>query len=103
VVHAAMRGVPAARSSGFGALVAGGVPAGGVAAWTIGVLMFGTFTAQLADVPVIWVVAVQCCALGAGWLLRRHAVRRLGGTTGDVFGALIELVTAVTLVGMVLW
>jgi adenosylcobinamide-GDP ribazoletransferase len=126
-VQAAMRGVPAARSSGFGALVAGGhgavggeklagglgavggekrpggVPAGGVAVWTIAVLMFGTFTAQLADVPVIWLVAVQCCALGTGWLLRVHAVRRLGGTTGDVFGALIELVTAVTLIGVVLW
>jgi adenosylcobinamide-GDP ribazoletransferase len=102
-VQAAMRGVPAARSSGFGSLVAGGVPAGGVAAWTIGVLMFGTFTAQPAGVPVVWMLAVQCCALGAGWLLRRHAVRRLGGTTGDVFGALIEVVTAVALVGMVLW
>jgi adenosylcobinamide-GDP ribazoletransferase len=102
-VQAAMRGVPAARSSGFGALVANGIPAGGVAAWTIGVLMLGTFIAQPADVPVIWLVAVQCCALAAGWLLRVHAVRRLGGTTGDVFGALVELVTAVALVGIVLW
>jgi adenosylcobinamide-GDP ribazoletransferase len=102
-VQAAMRGVPAARSSGFGALVGGGVPAGAVAAWTVAVLMIGTVTAQSADVPVIWLVAMQCCALGAGWLLRVHAVRRLGGTTGDVFGALIELVTAVALVGIVLW
>jgi adenosylcobinamide-GDP ribazoletransferase len=102
-VQAAMRGVPAARSSGFGALVAGGVPAGAVAAWTVAVLMVGTVFAQPAHVPVIWLVAMQCCALGAGWLLRMHAVRRLGGTTGDVFGALIELVTAVALVGIVLW
>jgi len=102
-VQAAMRGVPAARSSGFGALVADGVPVGAVAAWTVVVLMFGTVLAQSADVPVVWLVAVQCCAMAAGWLLRRHAVRRLGGTTGDVFGALIEVVTAVALVGMVLW
>jgi adenosylcobinamide-GDP ribazoletransferase len=102
-VQAALRGVPAARSSGFGALVAGGVPAGAVAAWTVVVLMFGTVAAQSADVPVVWLVAVQCFAMVAGWLLRAHAVRRLGGTTGDVFGALIELVTAVALVGMVLW
>jgi adenosylcobinamide-GDP ribazoletransferase len=102
-VQAAMRGVPAARSSGFGTLVAGGVPAGAVAAWTVAVLMVGTVTAQSAGVPVIWLVAMQCCALGAGWLLRVHAVRRLGGTTGDVFGALIELVTAVALAGIVLW
>ena len=101
-VQAAMRGVPAARSSGFGALVAGGVPAGAVAAWTVAVLMVGTVLAESARVPVIWLVVMQCCALAAGWLLRAHVVRRIGGTTGDVFGALVEVVTAVALVGMVL-
>ena len=101
-VQAAMRGVPAARSSGFGTLVADGVSAGAVAAWTVAVLMFGTLAAQSADLPVIWLVAMQCCALALGWLLRVHVVRRLGGTTGDVFGALIELVTAIALVAMVL-
>jgi adenosylcobinamide-GDP ribazoletransferase len=32
--------------------------------------------------------------------LRVHATRRLGGVTGDVFGALIECATAATLVGL---
>ena len=35
-----------------------------------------------------------------GWLLCAHAVRRLGGISGDVFGALIEIVTALTLLGL---
>jgi adenosylcobinamide-GDP ribazoletransferase len=29
-----------------------------------------------------------------------HIVRRLGGVTGDVFGALIEIATTATLVGL---
>ncbi len=41
-------------------------------------------------------------ALTAGWLWRRHLKRRLGGMTGDVFGSLIEVATAVFLVGAAL-
>jgi adenosylcobinamide-GDP ribazoletransferase len=48
--------------------------------------------------PGVWSVA----AVGAGLLaaagLRRHAVRRLGGVSGDVLGALIELGTTAVLV-----
>jgi adenosylcobinamide-GDP ribazoletransferase len=32
------------------------------------------------------------------YLVLRHAVRRLGGVTGDVFGALVELATTATLI-----
>jgi len=36
--------------------------------------------------------------LAAALLLERHAVRRLGGITGDVLGALAEVAATVTLV-----
>ncbi len=44
----------------------------------------------------------QVVALVAAYLIRLHAGRRLGGVTGDVFGALIESATAVTLIGVAL-
>jgi len=102
-VQAAMRGVKAARTSGFGTLVADGVAPGAVAAWTIGALAAGALIAAAAGLQIIWVVGCQCVAMGASWLLRVHAGRRLGGMTGDVFGALIETATAVALVGIALW
>jgi adenosylcobinamide-GDP ribazoletransferase len=102
-VQAARRGVPAARSSGFGTLVADGISTGAVAAATIGVLGFGALAAGAAGINVIWTVAAQLAALAVAWWLRVHAGRRLGGMTGDVFGALIETATAAVLIGVALW
>ena len=102
-VHAAVRGVRPARSSGFGALVADGVPVPAVVAWTAGALALGALLALAAGIPVGWVLGPQAIALGAAWLARKHAQRRLGGMTGDVFGALIESATAITLAGVALW
>jgi adenosylcobinamide-GDP ribazoletransferase len=101
-VHAAVRGVPAARPAGFGALVAGGVAVPAAAGWTVAVLAFGAAAALALGIPPAWVLGPQAAALAAAWLLRRHTTRRLGGVTGDVFGALIEVATAVTLIGVAL-
>lgn len=42
--------------------------------------------------------AAVLAGLTAAWALRRRAVRRLGGITGDVLGALVEVATATALV-----
>ncbi len=94
---ACRRGVPAARPDGLGALVAGTVP----------VAVAAGLTAVVA-LAAIWVVpgrpwqgpAVVAVALLAVLLLVRHAVRRFGGITGDVLGAVVEVATTVTLVGL---
>jgi adenosylcobinamide-GDP ribazoletransferase len=47
-------------------------------------------------------VLAQAVALVLAASLRSHTGRRLGGVTGDVFGALVETATAATLVGIAL-
>jgi adenosylcobinamide-GDP ribazoletransferase len=101
-LHAAHRRVPSARADGFGAWVAGSV---------------STPVAALETVVVLGGTAGLAAAVGAGiagWLLaatgalvvtaavRWHITRRLGGVTGDVFGALVEMGTALTLTGLAL-
>jgi adenosylcobinamide-GDP ribazoletransferase len=50
-------------------------------------------------IPALWGLPVAVLVgLLAAWVLRRRAVRRLGGVTGDVLGALVETATAATLV-----
>jgi adenosylcobinamide-GDP ribazoletransferase len=101
-VHAAVPRVRSAREAGFGALVAGGVPPLGAALLTAAVLGAGAaLAAAVAADPLAWPVA-QAAALLITAGLRRHVTRRLGGVTGDVFGALIEGATAATLVGLAL-
>jgi adenosylcobinamide-GDP ribazoletransferase len=104
VVIAAGTSTPSARPEGFGALVtatatmparlaavssllaavaAGAVAAGGVALAARG-------------------VGATLAGLLAAELLRRVAQRRLGGMTGDVFGAIIEVSTAAVLLVLAL-
>jgi adenosylcobinamide-GDP ribazoletransferase len=101
-VHAAVRGVRPARASGFGSIVADHVPIPAAVGWTAGVLGLGAAVAVGLSIPVGWILVPQIIALAAAHLLRLHVVRRLGGVTGDVFGALIESATAVTLIGVAL-
>ncbi len=101
VVRAAGRA--AAPSSAFGALVAGAIGRG--ARWGVTAALIGA--AALAGAAgfsgpewsaAAWCVAACITALVAAELLCRHAVSRLGGVSGDVFGALVEMSVSVTLV-----
>ncbi|MET7421029.1 adenosylcobinamide-GDP ribazoletransferase [Dactylosporangium sp. NPDC005555] len=80
-------GLPAARPDGLGALVAQTLPRAAVAAITLLVAA----AAALAD-PVRGPLAVLLAA-AAAWAVTGHAHRRLGGVTGDVIGAAVELAT----------
>jgi adenosylcobinamide-GDP ribazoletransferase len=94
---ACRRGVPSARPGGLGDTVAGSVPAvrAGAAA-LVGL-------ALCALLAWGWRGAVAgAVATAAAEAFRRHCVRRLGGVTGDVLGALVELAQLAALVALVL-
>jgi adenosylcobinamide-GDP ribazoletransferase len=84
---------PAARPGGFGALVAGRTTAA-ERALTAGALACAAVAAGLtAGGPALAARGLAATAAGllAGWLVQRTARRRLGGMTGDVFGAILQL------------
>src|SRR5579859_1820677 len=94
---ACRRGVPAARPDGLGALVAGTVSP--VIPVLITLLTVAAAAVAVIGVPLGWTLPLAVVAgLAAARVLQRHAVRRLGGITGDVLGALAEVATTVTLV-----
>jgi adenosylcobinamide-GDP ribazoletransferase len=93
-------GIAAARAEGLGVLVAGSVRPAAAGVVTAVVLVAAALTgaatadargAVLATLSVITGLAVAAAML---W----HTSRRLGGITGDVLGALVELATTATLI-----
>ena len=106
---ACRRGVPAAQDTGLGALVAGSVgrPALGLAAAALLLCSLGLGMATSPALGTLLdVVLVLVGGLAAAHLLVRRCRHRLGGITGDVLGAGIEvalttgLVTAAVLVSL---
>jgi adenosylcobinamide-GDP ribazoletransferase len=94
---ACRRGVAAARREGLGALVAGTVRP--VIPFVIMLAVLAAASAVAIGEPLGWTLPLAVVAgLAAALVLQRHAVRRLGGITGDVLGALIEVAATVTLV-----
>ena len=87
---ACRRCVPAARGTGLGTLVAGTVPA------AIPVALTAAALAGAYPFGIVVPIAVAA-GLAASLALTALAVRRLGGITGDVLGALVEVATAVCL------
>jgi len=102
VLGAAHRRVPAARGSGFGAFVARSVSTPVLIGWTVVALAAGGLMASCTgQSPVAWIVG-QAIALAIAAAFLAHVVRRIGGVTGDVFGALAELGTVAALAAFAL-
>ncbi|WP_431892970.1 adenosylcobinamide-GDP ribazoletransferase [Nonomuraea sp. bgisy101] len=94
-------GVPSARPGGLGAMVAGTVRRGAALVATLVVLsaavLAGAAGAGPAGGGFVLPLAVLA-GLGVATGLLAHAVRRLGGVTGDVLGALVETAATTVLV-----
>lgn len=91
MTFACSRGVPAARPDGLGASVAGSVPRPVCVALGLALLLFAApFDGRQS------IVAVGCGLVTAVGVAA-YAVRRLGGVTGDVLGAVSEVSTTTTL------
>ena len=91
---------PAARPGGFGALVAGRTTAVD-RALTAGALTCAAVMAGLAaGGPALAARGLGAVLAGllAGWLVQRTAGRQLGGMTGDVFGAILQVSATAALV-----
>jgi adenosylcobinamide-GDP ribazoletransferase len=99
VTWACRRGVPAARPDGLGAMVAGTVGSfsaiGGLAA--VAALALPATPVRPLQGPAAIAVSLVAAAL-----LVRHVVRRIGGITGDVLGAVVEVGMSVAYLGLAL-
>ncbi|WP_149257459.1 adenosylcobinamide-GDP ribazoletransferase [Actinomadura sp. K4S16] len=93
-------GVPSARPGGLGALVAGTVPARAALAVTAAVLAAAAAAGAAAGGlgGALHGAAAVAAGLAAALLTLRRAVRRLGGVTGDVLGALVEVAATAALI-----
>ena len=101
LVLTCMRGVPAARGDGLGVAVANSVPRAAAAASWLAVLLIMAGVAALAGRgPASGALAAAAAVLAVGVLVYR-SVRRLGGVTGDVMGAAIEIAFTVMITAMI--
>ncbi|WP_093893564.1 adenosylcobinamide-GDP ribazoletransferase [Streptomyces sp. Ncost-T10-10d] len=100
---ASRQGVPAARPEGLGAVVAGTVTVrAAVAVGAVTVAACAGAGALLGGYGALHHALAALAALGVAQLLLRHCVRRFGGVTGDVFGALAETAATAALVVLAL-
>ncbi|WEH42199.1 adenosylcobinamide-GDP ribazoletransferase [Streptomyces sp. NBC_01218] len=104
LTSASRRGVPAARPEGLGAVVAGTVPVRGAVLVAVAALVACAAAGAGGTEGPGWAggaahaALAALLALGAAEVLLRHCVRRFGGVTGDVFGAVEETAATAALV-----
>ena len=83
---------PYVRPGGLGAALASGLPR---RAGTGVLIAAGALTPLLAGAAGLLILA---CTLAAIYILRRAMKQRIGGTTGDTAGALVEIAEAIALI-----
>jgi adenosylcobinamide-GDP ribazoletransferase len=97
-----VRGVPAARTDGLGVAVAGSVPRlAAVGSWLAVLLIMTAVAAWAGQSPISGALATAAATLAVATLVYR-CVRRLGGVTGDVMGAGIEIAFTIMTVVMII-
>ena len=99
VTWACRPGVPSARPGGLGAWVAGSVSRTSVAGATVGALATASIAGACVSDGARWLLwpAAVVVGVAASMALLRHTIRRFGGITGDVLGALVETGFTITL------
>jgi adenosylcobinamide-GDP ribazoletransferase len=97
ITWACRRGVPPARPDGLGAMVAATVGPVALAVGTVAAAALAI--AAVPDRPWQGPAAVLASLLVAGGLVR-HAVRRVGGVTGDVLGAAAEVAATIAYIAL---
>ncbi|WP_280467148.1 adenosylcobinamide-GDP ribazoletransferase [Nocardia cyriacigeorgica] len=96
VVAACRRGTTAAPGTGFGALVAGTQSPITISAWCLVAVAAAYFAVPAHGWLGPLVVATTALTV---LILVRHCLRRLGGLSGDILGAVIEITTALAALG----
>ena len=91
-------GVPSARASGLGAAVAGRVRLPAAVALAVAAAVGAALILVLAGLPWWRGPVAVLAAFAAAAVLLRRCVRRLGGVTGDVLGACVEVALTAALV-----
>lgn len=102
VVVACRRALPPAGPDGFGALVSG-TQSWSIAVWTAAAAGVAVAISWLTASHTAWHAVAPLVAVAVfAWGFTAHCARRMGGSSGDVLGATIELSAALALILLLL-